>query len=66
VSVRGRHAELWTRAALNPPRAHGAPLEADAGTITLSFMLARGQFATSVLREICELESTPALESDDE
>ena len=41
-------------------------VEADAGTITLSFMLARGQFATSVLREICELESTPALESDDE
>lgn len=37
-------------------------VEADAGTITLSFMLARGQFATSVLREICELESTPALE----
>ncbi len=144
MSVRGRHADLWTRAALNPPRAHGAPLpkaqfktlpddfrveeqlsfvpsgsgphwllrvekknantrwvaaeiarlaqvpadavgyaglkdrhavrsvvrelavEADAGTITLSFMLARGQFATSVLREICELESTPALESDDE
>lgn len=26
MNVRGRHAELWSRAALSPPRAHGAPL----------------------------------------
>lgn len=26
MSVHGRRAELWTRAALQPPRAHGAPL----------------------------------------
>ncbi|MEA3149266.1 MAG: tRNA pseudouridine13 synthase [Gammaproteobacteria bacterium] len=41
-------------------------VEADAGTLTLSFMLGRGQFATSALREICELGSTPELESDEE
>jgi tRNA pseudouridine13 synthase len=41
-------------------------VEADAGTLTLSFLLGRGQFATSVLREICELGSTPELESDEE
>jgi tRNA(Glu) U13 pseudouridine synthase TruD len=29
-------------------------------------MLGRGQFATSALREICELGSTPELESDEE
>jgi len=28
--------------------------EADAGTLTLSFSLGRGQFATAVLREIAE------------
>ena len=28
VSIRGRRAEAWTRAALSPPRAHGAPLSA--------------------------------------
>jgi tRNA pseudouridine13 synthase len=28
VSTRGRRAEAWTRAALSPPRAHGAPLPA--------------------------------------
>ena len=26
VSIRGRRSEAWTRAALSPPRAHGAPL----------------------------------------
>ena len=30
-------------------------VEADAGTLTLSFSLGRGQFATAVLREICDL-----------
>lgn len=37
---------------------------ADAGTLTLSFTLGRGQFATAVLRELCELRSMPELESD--
>jgi len=41
-------------------------VEADAGTVTFGFMLGRGQFATSALREICELGSTPLLESDEE
>ena len=41
-------------------------LEADAGTITLGFTLGRGQFATSVVREICELGSTRELESDED
>ncbi len=41
-------------------------VEADGATVTLSFMLGRGQFATAVLREICELGSTPELESDED
>jgi tRNA pseudouridine13 synthase len=41
-------------------------VEADSGTYTFSFMLGRGQFATAVLREICELGSTPTLESDED
>ena len=28
MNVHGRHAEAWNRAALHPPRAHGAPLPA--------------------------------------
>jgi tRNA pseudouridine13 synthase len=36
----------------------------DDGTVTLSFLLGRGQFATAVLREICEFQPVPALESD--
>lgn len=40
-------------------------VEADAGALTLSFSLGRGQFATAVLREICEFEQPP-FESDDE
>jgi tRNA pseudouridine13 synthase len=36
----------------------------DAGTLTLSFSLGRGQFATAVLREICEFEEVPELDSD--
>jgi tRNA pseudouridine13 synthase len=41
-------------------------IEADSGTLTFSFMLGRGQFATSALREICEVGSTPELESDED
>jgi tRNA pseudouridine13 synthase len=41
-------------------------VEADAVTITLGFMLARGQFATSVVREICEFGAARELESDEE
>jgi tRNA pseudouridine13 synthase len=40
--------------------------EHDGGTLTLSFELGRGQFATAVLREICELDSMPDRESADE
>ena len=41
-------------------------VEADAGTITLSFLLGRGQFATAVLREICELGASLPLDADDD
>jgi tRNA pseudouridine13 synthase len=41
-------------------------VEADSGTITLAFSLRRGQFATSVLREICELGPEPSPESEDD
>jgi tRNA pseudouridine13 synthase len=41
-------------------------VEADAGALTFCFTLGRGQFATAVLREICELGSTPELESDED
>src|SRR5450631_1643971 len=41
-------------------------VEADSGTITLGFTLGRGQFATSVLREICELGPGLSLESDED
>jgi tRNA pseudouridine13 synthase len=39
-------------------------VETDAGTITMSFRLGRGQFATAVLREIGELGIEALLESD--
>lgn len=39
--------------------------EATAATVTVAFMLGRGQFATAVLREICELGSA-SLEADEE
>jgi tRNA pseudouridine13 synthase len=42
----------------------GLSVEQDAGTLTLSFSLGRGQFATAVLREICEFEGVPELDSD--
>ncbi len=35
--------------------------DTNAGTVTFSFTLGRGQFATSVLREICELGPAAAL-----
>jgi tRNA pseudouridine13 synthase len=38
--------------------------ERDASTLTLSFLLGRGQFATAVLREICEFEGVPELDAD--
>jgi tRNA pseudouridine13 synthase len=41
-------------------------VEAESGTITLGFTLGRGQFATSVLREICELAPGISLESDED
>lgn len=39
--------------------------DAAAATVTVAFMLGRGQFATAVLREICELGSA-SLEADEE
>jgi tRNA pseudouridine13 synthase len=39
--------------------------ERDASTLTLSFSLRRGQFATAVLREICEFEGVPELDADE-
>ena len=40
--------------------------ERDVSTLTLSFSLGRGQFATSVLREICELQGAAELDADQE
>jgi tRNA pseudouridine13 synthase len=40
--------------------------EHDASTVALSFTLGRGQFATAVLREICEFEGVPELDADDD
>ena len=41
-------------------------VERDASTLTLSFSLGRGQFATAVLREICEFQGVPELDADEE
>ena len=41
-------------------------VEYDASTLTIAFELGRGQFATAVLREICDIESMPAHESAEE
>jgi tRNA pseudouridine13 synthase len=38
----------------------------DAAVLTLSFSLGRGQFATAVLREICDFEDIPELDADEE
>jgi tRNA pseudouridine13 synthase len=40
--------------------------ERDASTLTLGFSLGRGQFATSVLREICDFDGVPELDADDD
>jgi len=37
----------------------------DASTLALSFSLGRGQFATAVLREICEFEGVPEVDADE-
>jgi tRNA pseudouridine13 synthase len=39
-------------------------VESDAATLTLSFRLGRGQFATAVLREICDLDAPALVESE--
>jgi len=41
-------------------------VEADAASLTLSFGLGRGQFATAVLREICEFAAPALIDSDPE
>ncbi len=41
-------------------------VEHDAGNVTLSFFLGRGQFATAVLREICTFEDVPELDADED
>ena len=38
-------------------------VEAEAGALTLSFTLGRGQFATAVLREICDLAEPAQIDS---
>ena len=40
--------------------------ERDGSTVSLSFSLGRGQFATAVLREICELKGTPEFDPDED
>ena len=40
--------------------------EREANTLTLSFTLGRGQFATAVLREICDFADLPELDADEE
>jgi tRNA pseudouridine13 synthase len=40
-------------------------VESDAATLTLSFRLGRGQFATAVLREICDFDAPALVEPDD-
>ena len=65
-------AELLSREGLQQERrplrsaVHELHAEFDAGTVTLTFRLGRGQFATAVLREIFEIESMPILESDED
>ena len=41
-------------------------VEADAGALTLSFSLGKGQFATAVLREICDLSAPALIDSGEE
>jgi tRNA pseudouridine13 synthase len=44
---------------------HDLEVESDAATLSLSFRLGRGQFATAVLREICDFDAPALIESDD-
>lgn len=66
MNIEAPRAESWTRAALCPLRCAVRELsvEADAQTLTLSFSLGRGQFATAVLREIFDFGAEPPFESD--
>jgi len=41
-------------------------VEREANTLSLDFSLGRGQFATAVLRELCEFESLPPLDADED
>ncbi len=41
-------------------------VEGDSGSVTFSFLLGRSQYATTVLREICEIGPSPALDGEDE
>jgi tRNA pseudouridine13 synthase len=41
-------------------------VEHNASTLTLSFALSRGQFATAVLRELCDFAAVPELDADDD
>ena len=41
-------------------------VEGDSGSVTFSFLLGRSQYATTVLREICEIGPSPALDCEDE
>jgi tRNA(Glu) U13 pseudouridine synthase TruD len=41
-------------------------VEREANTLTLSFLLGRGQFATAVLRELCEFDGMPPLDADED
>jgi tRNA pseudouridine13 synthase len=41
-------------------------VEREANTLSLGFSLGRGQFATAVLREICEFEGVPELDADED
>jgi tRNA pseudouridine13 synthase len=41
-------------------------VEGEPGSVTFCFLLGRSQYATTVLREFCELGSAPALDSDDD
>jgi tRNA pseudouridine13 synthase len=45
---------------------HELSSEHDGSMLTLSFSLGRGQFATAVLREICDLEGAPGLDADED
>jgi tRNA pseudouridine13 synthase len=41
-------------------------VEREANTLSLGFSLRRGQFATAVLRELCEFEGMPPLDADED